>query len=209
MTVQEIRNAFLNDYEQVLYRMVKIDLRKYERVLKKNKAKGSMMFEPIVFKSKNLNEYVIQLSSSGLKEIRRSGPRFKIYLIYQRPEGYYAALNLESNVTNPNFYIFPPHFFQRYQERFLHQPELSQRETIMAFFQNKNTLAFQSELDEDGEFISVFKDGYMLGNAIDDDVVIMKTYLNFDMLKGEQIKLKERLDRMLDRFIQQEFREVA
>lgn len=203
MNDKEICDAFHNDRLQIENRLDKLDWKKYERYLKKNKSKGPIFFEPVRFKSKNSNDYIIIPFSPGWKDSKRENVAIIHYMYYRRAEGFYAVSH-----TLRFYYrytIYPPHFFQRYQERFLHQPELSQQKTIEMFFKRTLGTANADKLDDNKYQLSC-TDGVILGIEDMPGILVAKTFVSVDMLKGKQIDRNKNRNAILRDFLEAEFR---
>ena len=161
-------------------------------MLKQAKDNVPVFFKPIELTSKRGNKYILQINSKGKSDYKKKGLLYIIYMYYHRPEGIYVVM-LGSNgswTTKDDFYnIYTPHFFDRYRERELkdiHKPKL---QTIIDFFAHNatgNFIEVNNEKYKDSIFYTV-PTGVMLGSIYNDYIFELRTYITFDMLKGNQV----------------------
>ena len=129
---------------------------------------------------------------------------FKIYCIYNRPDGLYMAI-LDRNLHRT--YIFPPHFFARYRERVVKDATILPEDLIHLFASRTWTMSFkllptelQKQLkslygypkDELLQFQAMIPDGLILGERTG-DIILGKTIITREMLFENQIEGYEAL----------------
>lgn len=210
MTYEEVVAEFRYDWKNYLTDIIQrhIEDNKYRRfVLKQTKDNIPVNFKPITLTSKRGNKYILQINSKGRSDFKKNGPLYSLYMYYHRPEGIYAVLlcsigsrSFETEIYN----IYIPHFFDRYRERELkdiHKPKL---ETIINFFQ-KNSTGQYSNIDNPKYKDSIFytvATGVMLGSIYNDSINELRTYITFEMLRGNQIDTNVDLSTRISEYIE-------
>ena len=124
---------------------------------------------------------------------------FKIYCIYNRPDGLYMAI-LDRILHRT--YIFPPHFFARYRERVVKDATILPEDLIHLFSSRTWTMSFQlmpTELQKqlrilNGypkdvllQFQAMIPDGLILGERTG-DIILGKTIITREMLFEDQME---------------------
>jgi hypothetical protein len=212
MSYSEIANEFKSDWSNYLSDRIPeiMETPKYRKfVLKNVKDEQECYFKPVDIKV-NGNNYILQISTVGRSEFKKKGLRFRIYMYYTRKEGTYVIMRLSfSEIVKggDTYCIYPPHLFERYRERVLGQTYLSEMETIFKFFENDNGTfnSFTKNLEKyPNSLFSVTTNGVMLGEKLNDNIIIAKTYVSFDMLKGNQIEDKQKLLDSVQEYIKNE-----
>lgn len=184
MSVTEIHNELVKDYDNCISRIDR-DFKHYRRAIIKS-TKFPMYFKPIDYTTPSRNKFVILVEA----ESKKNANDLLITLIgyYLRPEGIYAAMIVPSKNGDKKICIYPPHFFERYKERYL-QNDLSALEVIKQYFKINSAITF--EVREEAGFRGVCRDGYILGKILSHNILIVKTFVTIKMLKGEQVALRE------------------
>lgn len=195
MTYEEVVAEFKNDWRNYLPDVLPhiMNDNKYRRyMLKQAKDNVPVFFKPVEITSKRGNKYILQVNSKGKSDFKKNGLLFIIYMYYHRPEGIYVVMlgSDGSWTVSDDFYnIYTPHFFDRYRERELkdiHKPKL---QTIIDFFTHNATgryINVDNEKYKDSIFYTV-PTGVMLGSIYKDNIFELRTYITFDMLKGNQV----------------------
>ena len=152
-------------------------------------------FKPVKLEE-NGNTYILQIDTKGRSDYKKNGLLFIIYRLYTRKEGTYAMMQYYSrNRPNEDRYcIFPPHLFERYRERVLKDKNLPEEDTIFKFLQNDNGTFKNIPKYHEKHIDSLFcvtTEGVMLGKKLNDTIMIAKTYISYEMLKGSQIDDRE------------------
>lgn len=195
MTEQEIRHEMLNDMRSVPESKMEAfrkDFRSF--VLRSSRFPVCKNYE---YHTSKRNLLVVTLNA--LKRGKYDDPNIAFYCVYERPEGKYAA-----RWAMPNrVYIFPPHFFDRYQERILKDDSLLRNEVIKRFVTNNHASCFLEINDEveavfkcfEGHYsdetidiVSATSEGYSFGE-VRGDVIVMKTIISDEMLSERQRQL--------------------
>ena len=211
MSYEEVVAEFEYDWEHYFPYVIpkQLDDNKYRRFILKQTRDIPVYFKPIKLTSKRGNQYILQINSKGKSDFKKYGLLFILYMYFHRPEGIYVVLFCSESCNSferktYNFYI--PHLFDRYRERELkdiHKPKL---ETIIDFFQNNSTTN-PAPIDNNKYKNSVFcavTNGVMLGSRYNNYIYEHRTFITFDMLKGDQIETSENLTSVLKAYIEKE-----
>lgn len=95
-----------------------------------------------------------------------------------------------SNGMASNITIFSPHFFSRYRTRFLKDENVSTLNVIKRYFKI-NPTAFPSDVEHNDSLTFTCNEGVLFGKISCDNVVVVKTFVSFDMLYSSQKEFKE------------------
>ena len=197
MTYQEIAAEVKKDYHSYIeFRkdMAFGMLSKYRRyMLKEAKDNQQVFFKPINFTTPSGNTYVIQYNSKGRSDYKRNPLLFIPYMYFYRPDGIYAVMITGDKFDCFSFYT--PHLFDRYRERELKDINKPKLQTILDFFRNNATTTFQSvdNAKYENSIFNVSPKGVLLGSQLSEYIYEYRTYITFDMLRGEQIDRKDKL----------------
>lgn len=90
--------------------------------------------------------------------------------------------------------MFPPHFFKRYAERF--NLDLHGKDLIVHFFSDNIFFPLKVMEDKVGKpyLAGCFADGVGLGEITKEGNYIFKTFITYDLAKGNQIEEFKNLD---------------
>lgn len=196
MTYQEIAEAVRNDWSNELRNC-------YINCFGQRKAFGKIMLKdmkPDVFHflgrreklTKAKNKYVFLFYSQGKAQFKHEGPLRSFRLEYLRKDGLHAVKINVFNTQEVTFYT--PHFFDRYRERFLEKEYIidgwTKEDVMDDFFMNNVGEICQSQNNPkypDGIFLTT-DSGVILGVDLGDGLWEYRTFVTFDMLKGNQIE---------------------
>lgn len=143
------------------------------------------------YTSPKKNKWLILLQAQNKKEFGDNS-RTTYVATYNSPHGIYAIMVSFIN-ENPHLIFYPPHFFRRYRERMdldLHGDEL-----LVEFFRYNSGYVFEHYLKDSGggekilEIAGSTNDGVALGIQSVNGNLLFKTFVTYDMLKGEQIEV--------------------
>lgn len=203
--VAEFNKDWINYFPDVIDRHLNDN--KYRRfMLKQAKDDIPVSFKPISIKSPRGNTYILQINSKGKSDYKKNGFLFVVYMYYHRPEGIYAVMlcsNSSHSFSNTSYNIYIPHFFDRYRERELKDIHKPKMETIIDFFQHNSTgkySTFESEKYKNSIFFTV-PSGVMLGSIYNSNINELRTYITFEMLKGEQVDNSKSLSNIISDYM--------
>ena len=212
MSYEEVVAEFRKDWKNYFPNIIPkhLDDNKYRRyMLKQVKDDVPVFFKPIYITSDRGNKYILQINSKGRSDYKRNGLLFSLYMYYHRPEGIYVVLlcsNSSWDYKDESFNIYIPHFFDRYRERELKDIHKPKMETIIDFFKNNATGQY-NKVDSDKYKDSIFytvPTGVMLGSIYTDTIFELRTYITFDMLKGNQIDRNDTLSASVKEYMENE-----
>ena len=184
MNYAEIKSELDKDLKSVLNYVNKFSLdNKYRREALKHT--NRIWFKPVRWKSPHHNNYIILIESLGKSDFKKNGFVFYIFCYYFNNKN---KLDV-AMFTNMNDYVFySGHLFERYAERFLNNKSMDKMDVIIKYFKSNRQTAFHPfESSKYGNSIfGTTSDGVVLGNIIN-GMGIFKTYITFDMLRGEEV----------------------
>lgn len=197
MSIKEIACEVGRDVRLMEYNYIKyLPENKYRRYMMKHKP-TSAMYWTLHWESPRHNQYTILLNSPSWQDYKHNGLCYVPYLVFEWLYGKAAAMRC----TDKTVVLYTPHFFKRYNERILHQPQNNAEETIDHFFKHNGT---QQTKENNGEMYAVCKDGYLLG-TIEDGIKVFKTIVSYDMLHENQTTAADNLQNILSRYMKEEF----
>lgn len=171
---------------------------KYRKYIIKNlKNKKHFYFKPIFITSKRGNKYILQIATKGLKDFKKNGLMFLLYMYYRLKDGIHVVMAYKRTpfCFNSYFTFYTSHLFNRYRERELKDTHISKMATIIECMKWNNTL-IHKDIDSEKYPNSIFcvsPFGVILGIDLGNENRLLKTYLPFKMLKGNQNRDKEKL----------------
>lgn len=159
---------------------------KYRRpILKSNKF--PIYFNPIEYETKKGNKYLIFIEARCKKDCNSF--LYTIICIYNK-SGLNAVMLNSNNTIASNITIYSPHFFSRYRTRFLKDEKISTLDVIKRYFKI-NPTAYPSDVEDSNSLALTCNEGVLFGKISDRNVVVVKTYVSFDMLYSSQNDFKE------------------
>ena len=157
---------------------------KYRRPIIKS-SKFPMYFTPIEFVSRKNNRYLIFFEARNKKDWER-GILYTIICLYEKQGG--TNVMMFSTVSK-GIHIYSPHFFSRYRSRFLKDDSISPLDVIKRFFKI-NPTATISVVEDSDEFYGTCNEGAAFGKITADNVIVLKTFVSFEMLHDSQEHIK-------------------
>ncbi len=141
------------------------------------------------YKSPRKNRWFIFYEARSKKEVGDNA-RVTFVVTFESPYGLHAVLSSFTNGVN-HLVIYPPHFWRRFRSRcnlVVHGEEL-----IRKFFINNSSYVYSIKdtyIDETSfvrECYGSTADGVALGLISQEGNILFKTFITYDMLRGEQI----------------------
>lgn len=142
-----------------------------------------------VYTSPRKNIWLILFEARTKKEIREDC-RITFVTCYNSPHGYYAVL-ISFLKEKAHLILYPPHFFSRYAKRC--HVNLSGIDLMIQFFKLNASYIFElneRRIDNNHYQIEVYgstKEGVALGFQSLEGNICFKTFITYDMTKGEQV----------------------
>lgn len=187
MTIKEVVAEIKTDMVQIL-NMLNYRENNYKRAVLKA-TRFPLLFSPFYFTSKRKNEWIIIIEAPTKKAIRSDMGKITFVLLMNTNIGYYVYM---PSWVNGQMHViaYPPHFFSRFRERM--NLELTGKELIAEYFSYNASYVFdiKNVIINDCEICEIAassKHGVGLGTAMEGGV-FLKTFVTYDMLKGEQIQ---------------------
>lgn len=133
-------------------------------------------------------------------------PSFNQFIIWDTPNGKCAVManSLDVDIKQGRYgliVVYTPHLFSRYRERFLKDEDLSNEEVVNRFFE-KNARAYGTDISEElmpgsveledkskTKIAYASEDGVAFGVVVEKEVIVMKTFVAYDMLYPNQQKV--------------------
>lgn len=193
MTIQEIHKEVFEDLTNLRY---KFD--EYRKDFRQTVLRNSRypLTKSYYYKTREKNN-LFYIDFTALKRSAWKNPIMSLHCIYSRPEGKYAvALSVDMNMIT----VYPPHFFNRYQERILKDASITNEEIIRHYFKNDwgytgavvdedyKSVYHCFENDDKNDkisFVAATSQGYCFGEK-QANVNIIKTIISEDMLFENQ-----------------------
>lgn len=203
MTYSELIKEFNRDYEEsVLPRLYHINNdNKYRRFCLKLGSNQFHAFKPIEFKTKRNNQCVIYLSTHGKSDFRASnGLHSQLLMKIQGARGINYMTKSET-INGVEHCIFSYHLFERYAERKWGRTDIDINKIILEVVPQLNHVASKELNDKrypNGIF-SLCPLGIFLGEYIqEDNFMIYKTFVSFDLLHSNQEDICQELTPLLE-----------
>lgn len=157
-------------------------------VLKSNKYP---VYWDLKYRSPKSNNWLIFFEGRSKKEVGDYG-RVVFINYFDSPHGVYAVMPAFTN-NRPHLVIYLPHFFSRYANRA--NVNKSGVELITNYFRYNSSYvyAYHEKMTSEDTFVQEVygssKEGVALGLMSVDGSVLFKTFITYEMSKGEQIEL--------------------
>lgn len=179
MTLEEIAKELLADFREVNDRWNRFG-NKFKK-MSLNQARFPWIWETAI-KTKRYNDWNIIFSAWSKKEIKIVDPVFVVFFHFNG--GVWAAYILKDFVL-----FFPPHFFERYKERFLKlnlgDLQVSNRD-IRSVFYTLNNRIFIYKKEREDSIRGFCYNGMVFGDWICEKCGIVKTFISIEEMKVNQ-----------------------
>lgn len=188
MTYDEIITEVNKDVADVFELSCKKDA-KIKRIIQKSQLFPVRLYSFVT--SSNKNRWLLTWEAYSRKHVG-DNILFSMICIINNKNGRIAIMPSFQNLQRPLFFIFLPHFFQRFAERM--QIDATGEELIRRFFQfNVNfSIDTKRQMVSDTQYTiestATSPDGISLGYQLADGNFFFKTFITYEMAKGEQIE---------------------
>ena len=189
MTYDEIITEVSKDVADVFELSCKKDA-KIKRIVQKSQTFPVRLYS-FVTSSPNKNRWLLTWEAHSRKHVG-DNILFAMICIINNKNGRIAIMPSFQNLQHPLFFIFLPHFFQRFAERM--QIDATGEELIRRFFQfNVNfSIDTRRQMISNTQFVieatATSPEGISLGYQLADGSFFFKTFITYEMAKGEQIE---------------------
>lgn len=167
---------------------------KYWRALVKTKPMGLKIYAPVWVKGNRGIDYMIYMLSRDWALSKKQRMLDYMYFgVYRQSDGLHLVgfLYLDSNpLAKAEKCFYTPHFFDRYKERTGLPQEMTKIEVMKDWISKNIHLNSDSQGNEnypDGIFCA-YPSGIALGRELPGGNSEMRTFITYDMLRGEQIE---------------------
>lgn len=170
MTDDELLAEVSKDYSSCVNRIEK-SLNVYRRAIIKS-SKFPIYFNPIEYTSPRNNMFLLFVEGKSKKDATCPFMTFVAY--YLKPEGMYAIMVFPSRFNSKKIVIYPPHFFERYKERYLEE-DIATLDAMKEYFKfnSANILQFS----EGNYYRGSCNHGFVFGEKLGDNINIIKTFI--------------------------------
>lgn len=178
MQEEELVIALRRDLPEVLNFSDKKDTKFRRLVIKSNRFP---VYASCEYTSKSKNKWILFLEARNKKEYGDNS-RLAWVCLAQTAIGYYVYM---PHFVNKQILvnIYPPHFFSRFKLRM--DLEETGVELVKRFFTYNYSYVYE---DIQGRVAGSTKDGVVLGQRTVNNNFLFKTFITYDMLKGEQLE---------------------
>lgn len=143
------------------------------------------------YTSPRKNKWIISLEARSKKETK-DDCRISYVVTYESPHGTYAVLVSWVN-NEPQLIMYPPHFFSRFRDR-AGVNEISTVRLMVRFFRHNGSYVYDKQtkqIAEDKYCVEVYGstlEGVCLGIFSTEGNILFRTFVTYEMLKGEQVE---------------------
>ena len=187
MSYEEIIDLFKIDCAILKYKIAE-NTKRYQKAIKGSRARGKRYFKPIAFSGSRGFNYVLRFFDYGIDYTSKKRLGLYYFAWFRKNKGIYALTFTKLGGCIWHFTIYHPHFFDRYRERCLKDPNLSKPEVIFKFLHNnqkKSATNIPSEKYPDGYWMAC-TDGLCLCRNVHDLIIEVKTFITWDMAGADQ-----------------------
>lgn len=187
MHPDEIQKELEADLLEIVMYVTKLDS-KYRRAVIKAR-NFPFYFSPIYRRAKSGNNWIILFEAASKKDKNDSKVTFVCY--FNTDHGYYAVMPTSTS-GKFHFIFYQPHFFSRYAQR--HGSDLHGKDLIAQYFKKNYSYIFEIKEKLVGSTDSVYEvygsslHGVAMGIAINSGNIFFRTFVSYEMLKGEQVE---------------------
>ncbi len=189
MTNLEMFAELVEDAPNVTVRLEHV-LMKYRREILK-RTRFPLVFKAEDYISPKKNHWFFIFRANSRKDA--DAPEINYACVADSKDGRYAFMVSRYN-DETAILMFAPHLFHRYRERFLEGDTTLKGIDLIKYFFTRNKTFSSDESVEDKRVINTScEDGVCLGEEMDKNFIVQKTFLSYEMLRGRQIDVHESL----------------
>lgn len=183
----------LSFYERRLSAM----LSKYRRAVMKSDRNKSIFFKEIEYNSPRHNRFVIVPYSINRSDFKKRGLSFLSYsTVFYKGRNILLQIAHDTNIQSRyHITIFCQHCIKRYCERFLKSAVEINDDLYIELLKRNSVLSFTEVVTPKGEkaLYAVSDDGTFIGERVNTDGVLIKTYISRDEYFENQERLADDL----------------
>ena len=206
MTYEEIWKEIKKDFSGIIWNKIEEGNKRFRKKIIATTVSRVVRLSPMYFQSSitKLN-YCLMLYCLGKQDFKRNSALFNLFAYFYKDYGLYAFFPTGKRFESLS--VYTPHFFDRYQERFLKDSSLKRTEVMQIFFLNNYTgvpITLGNEKYPNFVFLTS-KDGVQLGLKYSSDILELKTFLSQEQLKGDQINIDNENYKKLQKYFIKNF----
>ncbi len=195
MSLSEIFHEAETDFQNAAAYLDHLNIHKYrkERLARPD---GMLRFKPLEWTSPRKNKFYFVLFSPSKRDYKmRDGFCLTQYLVFYRKEGLYVMTqSVDYPYPDFRYHLYTPHFFQRYNERYLHKPLLSKLEVFKNFSREEGS-TFSVSVNKSEkygiEYLCAYKNGYSFAQPQEEG---SKYFVHRTFLVGGNLYNNQNLD---------------
>lgn len=195
MSYEEIAKVFVTEYNKYFRSMYQQACAANESILKNPRKNERVWYKPYKSYHEGIH-YIITFYTRALSEPEFDNVNFIWYGWFYIGDNAYAICfhtfhTSNSSKTTQNVSIFIPHFFCRYNERFLKDPKLMDYEVIHRYFLNNCIEGFKYVPSKKypNSIYNLGNDGISFSNFDNPICFEFKTFVSWGMLYPDQKKI--------------------
>lgn len=193
MTENEMTKEVLSDMKNA-FRYEDVNQNKFRRLVLK--AARFPIYYHYVYLSPKKNKWFILLEARSKKEHSEMA-RLTFVTTHDTPHGIYAIM-VSFYKGKPFLILYPPHFFKRFRERM--SIDETGEDLMLRHFRYNNSYVFDRSIKiEDSHFSEIAGSstyGVAFGFQTEENNIMFKTFVSYDMLKGKQIEVYMRNEKI-------------
>lgn len=187
MDYAEICRLWKKDNDGIVSHKAQEQAAKLRRKMLASSDKGEATMPPVMFKSASGFTFWLMVCCKSRGDAKKFRFGKLVFAWYLTARGFYTIANmLEGGCLR--FWIFTPHFFDRYRERFLKDMTLEKEAVIQRFLETNYNMVktkIASSKYPNSHYL-ICQDGVCLCNDYSSDILLIKTFLSWDMLGEDQ-----------------------
>lgn len=188
----------LDQDESFVHHQIEALQPKYWRLMLKTKPEGQKIFAPVMVSgNRGIDYWIFMVSRSWQITKKQRMLDYMYFGVFRQSAGFHLVgfLYLDSNpMAKAEKAFFTPHFFDRYRERTGLPMDMPKMDVIKDWIlknQHLNSDVQGNEKYPDGIFCA-YPSGIALGRELPDGNSEMRTFITYDMLRGEQVEKGEK-----------------
>ena len=189
MSLREMYTELVNDGPNVTAKVEYLCNNFRRNVLKRTRF--PVQFKPVDYVSPKKNKWIIIFTAKSKKDAETPAIT---YVCTANARGGIYVFMISLFQGDPCVLMFPPHFFQRYRDRFMEgNNDIKGIDLIKYFFCRNPTFSSDESVEDKRIFQTSCEDGVCLGIEKEKNIFIQRTFITYEMLKNDQIDTFESL----------------
>lgn len=189
MSYADIAKELEEDYKNVVRYQVHLPVKKYMKEVM-SRPDGKVLFKPVEWTSPRHNKMLLTPFSRNKKDARKM-VLLLMFAVFSYIRVSSIWLYIHTWYCHGFMCSFYSSFFQRYNERYLHDPSLQMMDIVKHFIRSEFVESFSKIVEHPKlglESFTIFPHGCSFSEIVDNDpYVLHHTFVSFDMLYTEQL----------------------